>query len=270
MPSSESSASSMAVVPDSSDPRPTHDDLVSKSVTNPTPSSVIRDEDYYWCDGNCVIRVQDRLFKIHRYLLDRDSEFFRTLFTLPQSKSSDDENQEFIGQGMEGQSDENPIVCQDSVEDLKALFWALYARPKEIAAQEDWKTMDMANLLRVIFIAHKYEFESLRDWSLSVVGKNSLSNASRFVDSCGGWNLNVERLLIICHERQQYTLSKNIKEYWLKQIGKPNEDWLVRLRTFKAALDFAEKYPYSRTFHGKAYYIYLQTCNVFDGTPGVE
>lgn len=66
MPSSESSVSSIVVVPDSSDPRPTYEDPVSESETSPTPSSVIRDEDYYWRDGNCVIRVQDRLFKVRQ------------------------------------------------------------------------------------------------------------------------------------------------------------------------------------------------------------
>ncbi|EKM79560.1 hypothetical protein AGABI1DRAFT_128707 [Agaricus bisporus var. burnettii JB137-S8] len=263
-PSSKSPAPSIAVAPES---HSIPEDPVSENETQPIVSSVIRDEDYYWHDGNCAIRVKDRLFKLHRYLLERDSVIFRILFTLPQSDElSDDEKQTFTGQGVDGQSDEDPIICDDSIEDFKALCWMLYAGPKEISAQEKWKTMDMTQLLRVIVISDKYGFENLRAWSLNVVEQNFWPKSSEFVDSCGGWK-NIERLLVICHDCQQYTLTGRIEQFWLDEIKKPDQHGTSeQLETFKAALDAAENHPFLRPFHGKAYYAYLQTCNVFNVT----
>lgn len=128
--------------------------------------------------------------------------------------------------------------------------------------------MDMAQLLRVIVISHKYGFENLRAWSLNVVEQNFWPKSSEFVDSCGGWK-NVERLLVICHDCQQYTLSGRIEQLWLDEIKKPDQHGTSeQLETFKAALDAAENHPFLRPFHGKAYYAYLQTCNVFNVTLG--
>ncbi|KAF7768624.1 hypothetical protein Agabi119p4_7867 [Agaricus bisporus var. burnettii] len=266
MPSSESSVSSIVVVPDSSDPRPTYEDPVSESETSPIPSSVIRDEDYYWRDGNCVIRVQDRLFKVHQYLFERDSDFFRTLFTLPQPEPSDDENQDSTRQGVDGQSDDSPIVCQDSVEDFKALCWALYARPIETNAKE---RLDIAQLLRVIVISNKYGLDSLRDWSLNVVEEKAWPESSQFVDSSGGWKT-IERVFIVSFESQRSELIKKFEQFWLNEIAKPDERMSRRLETFNAALDATENYPGTRLFQGQAYYEYLRACDVFNMTGNTD
>lgn len=67
-PSSKSPAPSIAVAPESPDPHSTPEDPASENEAQPIVSSVsvIRDEDYYWHDGNCAIRVQDRLFKVRQ------------------------------------------------------------------------------------------------------------------------------------------------------------------------------------------------------------
>ncbi|KXN80631.1 hypothetical protein AN958_09274 [Leucoagaricus sp. SymC.cos] len=44
-----------------------------------------RDTDYYFEKGDCIIRAENCLFKIHRFLLERDSPIFQDLFSLPQS-----------------------------------------------------------------------------------------------------------------------------------------------------------------------------------------
>jgi hypothetical protein len=57
--------------------------------------------------------------QIHRTLFERDSPFFQSLLSLPQSGQQ---------QSPEGQSDEHPIVCPDSAEDFRALCWVVYSR----------------------------------------------------------------------------------------------------------------------------------------------
>ncbi|KAF9481107.1 hypothetical protein BDN70DRAFT_876709 [Pholiota conissans] len=46
------------------------------------------DENYYREDGDAVIRVENVLFKIHRYLLVRDSSVFADMFNMPQGDSA--------------------------------------------------------------------------------------------------------------------------------------------------------------------------------------
>ncbi|KAJ7334735.1 hypothetical protein DFH08DRAFT_706917, partial [Mycena albidolilacea] len=77
----------------------------------------VRDPVYYKTSGDCKIRVDDALFCIHRFLLEQDSPMFQTMFQLPQG-----------GVEPQGLTDENPIVLVgDTVEQVRALCWALYA-----------------------------------------------------------------------------------------------------------------------------------------------
>ncbi|RDX55570.1 hypothetical protein OH76DRAFT_1428616 [Lentinus brumalis] len=55
--------------------------------------------DFYFDDGNVIIRVEDTQYKLHRSLLERHSPVFRELFTVPQPHDSS-----------EGVSEDNPIV----------------------------------------------------------------------------------------------------------------------------------------------------------------
>jgi hypothetical protein len=64
------------------------------------------------------------IIQIHKFLLKRDSQVFRDLFSLPQPLASLDQG----SKPLEGECEEHPLVFQDSVEDFRALCWALYAR----------------------------------------------------------------------------------------------------------------------------------------------
>lgn len=102
--------------------------------------SNIRDPEYYREDGDCIILVQNVLFKVfstasmsplelsakyetqlHRFLLTRDSPVFHDMFSLPHSSSLDELA------GVQGMSDENPIVFHDDLKKVRALCWGLYA-----------------------------------------------------------------------------------------------------------------------------------------------
>ena len=97
-------------------------------------ATATRDADYYFPDGNCVIRAGDTLFnvrrdthvtllpshnvaQIHRSIFTRDDSIFIDMFSLPQDSSI----------ALEGSSDSNPVLVGDTDTEFRALCWALYS-----------------------------------------------------------------------------------------------------------------------------------------------
>ncbi|KAH9020030.1 hypothetical protein EDB85DRAFT_2153338 [Lactarius pseudohatsudake] len=71
--------------------------------------------DPFYFDDSQV--VEQQLFKVHRYFLVRESEFFRGLFSLPQGDSA----------RVEGVDDEHPICIPDTtIAELKSLLRFFY------------------------------------------------------------------------------------------------------------------------------------------------
>ncbi|KAF8273658.1 hypothetical protein EI94DRAFT_1165465 [Lactarius quietus] len=54
---------------------------------------------FYFYDSQVVLKVESQIYRIHRYFLVRESEFFRDLFSLPQGAAA----------RVEGVDDEHPI-----------------------------------------------------------------------------------------------------------------------------------------------------------------
>ncbi|KAF8218088.1 hypothetical protein K438DRAFT_18071 [Mycena galopus ATCC 62051] len=78
-----------------------------------------KDEKYYRDDGDCIIQVEDVLFKIHRYHLteDSDSSVFHTMFCMPPGQAPS-----------EGQHDCNPIsLSEDSLVQFRAFLSFSYS-----------------------------------------------------------------------------------------------------------------------------------------------
>ncbi|KAF9451135.1 hypothetical protein P691DRAFT_757610 [Macrolepiota fuliginosa MF-IS2] len=234
-----------------------------------TPNQIpTRDQAYYFLDGSCVIQVQDHLFRVHRSLLERDSSFFQTVFSLPQATSvaegrgGGEEGDAIVA--LEGHSDGHPIICQDSVDDFRALCWALYARPKDIIAQQKWLTVDIPRLIRIISMTHKYEYEHFEDWSWETLDAHSTTNADQFIPRCGGW-VHVQKLLILCYQSGRLPFAQRLENEWLNIIR--TSDASESRIAFDAALDAAEGSSYLRRFHGKAYYAYLKGIRIFQQGP---
>ncbi|EMD39789.1 hypothetical protein CERSUDRAFT_81129 [Gelatoporia subvermispora B] len=129
----------------------------SKSVTRLDPAT--RDAKYYFDDGDCVFRVEDTLFRVHRFLLQRDGSAFADMFSLPRGASA--------SHTLEGSDDANPIrLFGDSAENFRALLSVLYALPHELSSLEG----DAENILHLLTIAsmtHKYHFSSISNWAIS-------------------------------------------------------------------------------------------------------
>lgn len=103
-------------------------------IEEPASVKIVRDPVYYNPSGDCKILVEDTLFcvcsqpthifflltlvfQIHRFLLERDSATFQTMFQLPQGAHAP-----------QGSTDEDPIFLMgDTVAQFRALCWALYA-----------------------------------------------------------------------------------------------------------------------------------------------
>jgi len=79
-------------------------------------------------EENSLLVCGESQIKIHKFLFKRDSPFFRTLFSLPQPPEDAHQSLELSIRFGEGESDDNPLIFQDSAEDFQSLCWVLYAR----------------------------------------------------------------------------------------------------------------------------------------------
>ncbi|KXN81486.1 hypothetical protein AN958_04532 [Leucoagaricus sp. SymC.cos] len=208
-----------------------------------------RGENWYFEDGSTVIQVEEKLFNIHRTLFERESTFFQTLFSLPQ------------GESLEGSSDDNPIVCQDMIADFRALCWAIYCNPREILAQQNWKTIDFPRMVRLVAISHKYDCITLRDWALDVLDAYSVDNPGKLVYPCKEWG-SCGRILDLAYQCARKDLAERIEKDWLGRIEDRSHN--ESLIAFDQALTAAERSNYLRQFHGRAYYSYLKSTGIFN------
>ncbi|KAH8104992.1 hypothetical protein DFH11DRAFT_1733518 [Phellopilus nigrolimitatus] len=130
----------------------------SQSDLKIAPSTnAVHDEDYYFADGSCIIRVEDTLFNVHRSILSRDFSSFSTLFTLSQDQKS------------ERSADDNPVVLSgDTVSEFRNFLWSMYAMPLELKYLFDVR-IDVPRLLDVAKIANKYAFKSLETWACDTI-----------------------------------------------------------------------------------------------------
>ncbi|KAK7040228.1 hypothetical protein VNI00_010034 [Paramarasmius palmivorus] len=127
---------------------------------SPLSTDLIQDAEYYIPEGNTVIRVENTLFKVHRYLLGRDGSAFEGMFSLDHIRPSEE---------TEGHSDENPIMLHgDTPDEFRALLWSLYALPAEVFQMPSSQS-DVVRFIRLARIAHKYSFRTTESWALHVL-----------------------------------------------------------------------------------------------------
>ncbi|RPD67210.1 hypothetical protein L227DRAFT_619446 [Lentinus tigrinus ALCF2SS1-6] len=116
------------------------------------PCRAQRHRDYYFDDGNIVIRVQDTLYKLHRSLLERHSPVFRELFTVPQPEGS-----------TEGLAEDNPIILSGiEAIDFTRLLWLLYPpvlATCPITTVDEW--------MSIFEQADRWQVDYLREFALA-------------------------------------------------------------------------------------------------------
>ncbi|EIN04026.1 hypothetical protein PUNSTDRAFT_139067 [Punctularia strigosozonata HHB-11173 SS5] len=123
--------------------------------------------DYYIEDGNLVLLVDGILFRIHRYFFKRDSEVFRTMFSLPAPDGHD----------VEGLSDDTPIRLEGTSADAFALFlWMYYCRISESnfdKTMPEWET--------ILQVSHKYQFDDITSVAYKVLSQFSQDPVSQIL-----------------------------------------------------------------------------------------
>ncbi|KAJ7142672.1 hypothetical protein C8R44DRAFT_194132 [Mycena epipterygia] len=112
----------------------------------PGPAVLDRDTLFYKEGGDCYLRAEDHLFKIHRYHLTRgDASVFHDMFLLP---SGDNPSQ--------GSSESDPIVLAgDTAERFRGFLSIAYAEPLEFQVTET-QPNQLPTFIHCAHFAHKY------------------------------------------------------------------------------------------------------------------
>ncbi|KAF9644295.1 hypothetical protein BDM02DRAFT_3103164, partial [Thelephora ganbajun] len=93
-------------------------------------------------------QVQDKLFRVHRFLFQRESEFFEALFSLNSPAE----------QLKQGTGDDNPLVLPGvTINEFEALLDYFYYR-KARSPQEYW--------ILLLSIATRYDFDEIREHAI--------------------------------------------------------------------------------------------------------
>ncbi|KAF7295952.1 BTB domain-containing protein [Mycena kentingensis (nom. inval.)] len=144
----------------------------NSNTTSSTSSSTLPSElhkraehpRFYFPDGTVVFRVENTLYRIHRYFFQRDSPVFAAMFSLPQPQ---------IGGPHEGAPEhpENPIILEGvRAIDFDRFLGVLY--PLDFGSHDSRSADEWASVLS---LATRWDFSSLR--TLAITQLNALVSA---------------------------------------------------------------------------------------------
>ncbi|KAI0345924.1 hypothetical protein BDW22DRAFT_1426547 [Trametopsis cervina] len=124
-----------------------------------------RDERFYLAEGDCVVRVENTLFKahtgmeVHRFILSRDSSAFEHMFGISDQRTDPQSS-------TEGTNDRQPLMLfHETAENFKLLLSILYALPAEIQ-QYSTADADVPTLLTIAEMTNKYSFITTSNWAI--------------------------------------------------------------------------------------------------------
>ncbi|KAI9465152.1 hypothetical protein BJY52DRAFT_1220856 [Lactarius psammicola] len=87
------------------------------TIPNQNGQRIVRHAEYYIHGGDVIFRVDNNLFRVHRYFFTRDSAFFRDKLPHPPPP----------GEFTKGSSDNNPLVLEDvTIVDFERFLWVFY------------------------------------------------------------------------------------------------------------------------------------------------
>jgi len=112
--------------------------------------------EYYIRDGSATFVVERTLFRVHRFFLERESEFFRSFF----SAGGDSEDPK------DG-SDEKPFTLDVKSDDFARFCWVWYHRDYSYSCgQQDW--------LVILSLATRWQFPEIRKLAIRELEKFTL------------------------------------------------------------------------------------------------
>nr|GAT47640.1 predicted protein [Mycena chlorophos] len=177
----------------------------SESISEIPPPATGHPEFYLKADPLCVIRVENTIFKVHRYLLTQASPVFASMFELPQGDLC-----------VEGTSEEAPIVLAgDSAKDFGALMKYLYEPGRNLVLQDrDMPASELQAIFGVARLAHKYEMITWQAWA---------GRTLRSLISLHGANFSSEDLVEcfeLSYKLPDKQLAPRVSSLWVRRIVK--------------------------------------------------
>jgi hypothetical protein len=126
---------------------------MSPAISIPVQNNqrVVRHAEYYIHGGDVIFRVDNNLFRVHRYFFTRDSAFFRHELPHPPPP----------GEFTKGSSDNNPLVLEDiTIVDFERFLWVFYNPKYSLydADVEEWTS--------ILKLAHLWEFSGVKTLAL--------------------------------------------------------------------------------------------------------
>ncbi|PIL33285.1 hypothetical protein GSI_04735 [Ganoderma sinense ZZ0214-1] len=147
----------------------------SGSDANHLPASGLKHDDEVWLsDGNVVVVAADNVaFRVHKSTLERKSEIFRDIFSLPDADASTTD-------AIEG----CPVVhISDSSNDIRPLFLVLCCGKNYYYDGDALLAVPFAVLASLIRMAHKYAIQDILDHALSRLKRYYPSDLAAWHDS---------------------------------------------------------------------------------------
>nr|GAT52680.1 predicted protein [Mycena chlorophos] len=192
----------MSEVTAAADPPPVELDASAKA--NP---GAVRDERYFYHDGDCMFQVEGVQFKLHRFILCKDKDsMFSDMFNLPRPQDH------HVAAG-EGEPEIIPIP-DETARDFRALCWVHYAMPGELTAQAI-RTPDFGKLLSVLRMAHKFDMREFEKWAWEMM-KLRPTLLDKYLEGCSEAAL--ARALEIAVKSANQELAEAVEKIWLLGI----------------------------------------------------
>ncbi|KAK7690136.1 hypothetical protein QCA50_006785 [Cerrena zonata] len=226
-----------------------------------------RDERFYFPEADCVIQVENTLFRVHKFVLARDSSAFQDMFSLPMDQSgSCDQSPRFH----EGTNDKNPIkLFGDTAEDFRIMLSLLYSLPPELQIYQT-SSAPVPQLLTLTSILNKYHFATTSIWALSALydvlsGKHGTPLPPHDVNNPQCIETLLERIVEVACVCGHAELRDFIEERWCARICTASGslmgiDAYRREREARWAVHVADKWELTR-LAGVAYYTLLLETN---------
>ncbi|EIM80557.1 uncharacterized protein STEHIDRAFT_104838 [Stereum hirsutum FP-91666 SS1] len=135
-------------------------------VLTPLTERVMRHDQYYIQGGDVIFRVENYLFRVHRYFFVRESPYFRDKLPHPPPP----------GEHVQGANDHNPFVLEDALsEDFARFLWVFYNPKYSIygANVVEWTS--------ILKLAHQWSFPEIKALAVRELERLTIDAVSKIV-----------------------------------------------------------------------------------------
>ncbi|KAF8212606.1 hypothetical protein K438DRAFT_1927942 [Mycena galopus ATCC 62051] len=177
------------------------------------PDVVRRDNNHYDPTGDCVLQVENTLFKIHKFPLVRDSPLFAQTF----------------GLGMYGTNHLPIFVEGETADDFRAVLKYIHASPLQLQI-DSITTSALPEVIALAEFSHKYEMNDWKEWAFQVL-------AFLLVDLRSLPVTGLSALYLLYHRVGEYPMRNRIMKRWCKVLERDDLSLVAALDSATARED---------------------------------